>query len=486
MPSAPDSALSQSPRSAGPDAVRLRPLVGAFTGLLVGAGITIGSGIFRSPAEIATVIPSPLHMQFAWLCGGVFMTLAGMLVAELATRFPQAGGEYVFLREIYGRFVAFFYGWGYTIFVTGGGVAVMAAAFGDFGAELIGRGGHAYTARGIAAAAVAAICGVNLLGLRVGAGTQNLLTLAKVAALLAVVVGAVIWGRPVTWSGSATAAASSVAGSRMDWLATMSVWAGAMMNVFWCYAGTTDSAKLAEETRDPRRALPFMLIGAGVACTTLYLLVNWAFLRVLSPAELAASPVATATIFERWFGAVGGKLALLLAMGVVLGAISSSMVACIRVPFALARDGLTFAFMGRMSRGQTPSGALIVSSAFAIAFALSGRYLDVLSIYTISTGVLFGLVNLSLFVIRLRERAGQPPPIAEYYRCPAGVAVSLLLALTQFLMAVGIAAEDVRRSQGRYTIGSLVLLGAIAVLYVVWPKARARIEPHGAGRLPRP
>lgn len=458
---------------------RLRPLIGAATGLLIGTGVAIGSGIFRNPQLVAQQVQTPAWMLAAWLFGGLFFTLAGLLTAELATRYPRTGGEYIFLRQVYGPFVAFFFGWGYTVFVVGGGVATMAVAFGDFTRQLFHwTGGPAWHSGAIGATAVAVIAGVNLLGLRAGAATQNALTLLKVSALLAIVVVAAILGRPVDWFDAPAASLASRpqdSGNLLHWLA---LFGAALMPVMWCYEGTTDSVKMTEEIRDPRRAMPIALVGAGLLVTCVYLLLNWAFLRVLTPAEMAESEVVPAEVFTRWVGPAGGKLALQLAMAVVLGGISSAIVSCVRVTYALARDGMAFSFLGRMSADQAPVGALLVGVGFAIVLALSGVYRDVLTVYTISTGVLFGLVNLSLFIIRLRERrwgvAVQP---GQFFRCPAGMAVSLFLAGTQFAIAAGVAWGDVAEKGGVLTKRTLLIFLAITALYAVWPKPRSEPRP---------
>src|SRR5262249_42222040 len=148
---------------------------------------------------------------------------------------------------------------------------------------------------------------------------------------------------------------------------------------------------------------------------------------------MATSNFVAADVLGTWLGAAGRQVALVLSVGIVLGAISSTIVSCVRVPFALARDGLAFRFIGNMSRGQAPVGALMVAAGFTVLFTLTGAFSNVLSIYTISAGVLFGLVNLSLLIFRRRDRstrAGQP----DHFRCPAGPLVSVILALTQFII----------------------------------------------------
>lgn len=458
---------------------RLRPLVGTLTATCVGMGVAIGSGIFRNPGEVAKYAREPAWMIGAWLFGGFFFTLAGLLIAELATRFPRSGGEYVYLRHAYGDFVAFFFGWAYTIFIIGGGIATMAVAFGDFAYELFaGKATAAATAPSelfhltpsglIGAAAIVAVMLVNLAGLRAGAAVQDGLTILKVLALLAIVVGAAVMGRPIAWGEAASA---------MPGVSPWALFAMAMMPVMWCYEGTTDAAKLTEEVRNPRRSMPASLIGANVLVTVVYVLLNLAFLRVLSPGQMAESRLVAADVLGQWMGPTAGRVVVALSMGVVLGAISSVMVSCVRIPYALGRDGLAFTFLGRMSPDQAPVGALLVASGLAVVLTFLGVYEKVLAVYTIASGVLFGLVNLSLLVFRMRERRGGGIGAgeADHFRCPAGAAVSVFLAVVQFVIAA-----LVGWNKPKLAVHTLLLMAGIAALYAVWPKRGAKHDASGA------
>lgn len=461
--------LDRGPRGAPP---ALRPMIGGLTGMLIGAGVAIGSGIFRTPGVVAQHARTPGMILLAWTAGGVFFILAGMLVAELSTRFPRAGGEYNFLRHAYGDFVAFFFGWAYTFFIIGGGVATMAVGLGEFTCEAMGWSNASLAhwaiidlcpAGLIGAAAITLITCINLMGLPIGAGTQNVLTVVKIMALLGVVAAAVVMGRAIDWT--ATVAAPAAAATQpAAWWKTLALVSAAMMPVMWCYEGTTDGVKMSEETRDAPRAIPFALISAGVLVMALYLLLNWAFMRVLPIGKMAASPFVAADVLGEWLGARGRQVTLILSIGVVLGAISSTIVSCVRVPFALARDGMTFRFIARMSPSQSPIGALVVGGGCAVLFTLTGLYMRVLAMYTIASGVLFGLVNFSLLIFRMRDRrlgvAARPA-----FRCPAGEAVSMLLGLAQFAIAIGVSITEPEVAV--YTAG---LLAVIAVLYAIWPR----------------
>ncbi|MCP4591981.1 MAG: amino acid permease [bacterium] len=433
----------------------MKRIIGMPTALLLGMGVAIGSGIFRTPGDIAASLQTPGLVILAWVFGGLFVLMAGMVTAELATRYPRAGGEYVYLREAYGDFVAFFFGWSYTFFIVGGGAATIARAFGDFGCELLACAPS--WSGPIAAVAVVLVTAVNAAGLRAGANFQNLLTVLKVLALLAVIVIGFGWGRePIDW----LATPANRSGGTL-----LIVFAAGVIPVLWAYDGTTDSVKLAEEIRDVRRALPRALIGSAVALTLLYALVNIALLRIMPAAEMAGLASVPGEAMRRVFGPGGRMVMLVVAMLVFLGALSSTVLATIRVAFALARDGLTFRFLAGMSPNQAPVPALVVVAGFSVLLVMTRTFAQVLTIYFLASAILFGLSYGSLIVFRVRERKFP----AEAYRCPAGVFQASVLIAIQLALAAGIVLRDPR--EALYTVS---LLGFFGGLYFIW---RRQVRP---------
>lgn len=447
----------------------LKRVLGLPTAFLLALGVAVGSGIFRTPGLVAEALGSSRWILLAWVCGGVVALMQGMVTAELATRFPQAGGEYAFVRETYGRFMAFFFGWGTTVFVVGGGSAAIAAGFGDFACELFGVPGRWSGAWG--AGAIVAVVGVNAMGLRAGAGFQNVLSVAKVTALVVLaVVGLVMGSRDLsTWGADVVPTADS----GRSWLTLL---AAGFLPVLWCYSGTTDTAKMAEEIKGVRRALPRALIGSAVVLTAVYVLINAALMRVLAPAELAGAASAPGEAMGRLLGPWGRSAVLVLALLVCLAAISATILVTVRVTFALARDGLAFRAWSRMSRRQAPVSALIAVGAWAAVLVWFRSFEKVLQIYFFAAPFLFGLTYACLIVQRLREKA-VPPGV---WRCPAGVLVAGVLILLQ----IGIAASAAWANpyDAARTGATLV---ALALFYFVWirfagPGARA---DDGGGHL---
>ncbi len=429
----------------------LRRLLGTPTALLLGMGVAIGSGIFRTPGEVAAAVPATGWILLAWVLGGVVVLLQGLVTAELATRFPRAGGEYVFLREAYGDFVAFFFGWAYTVFIIGGGAAAIALAFGDFGRELW-RLPPVWSGY-LAVAALAGVTAVNAAGLKTGAVAQNLLTGAKIAALL----GIVLIGLEHTGTEAAVGAARG-SFEKMPGLAAILT---AALPVMWTYNGTTDAVKLAEEIRDVRRALPIAVIGSTLALIALYVLVNVALLRVVPPAEMAGLSSVPGEAMLRLFGENGRRIMLIVAMLVCLGSLSSTVLATIRVTFAQARDGLTFRFLGRMSEGQAPVPALVTVGGFSTVLVLNRNFTEALEIYYLASAVLFGLAYGSLIIFRLRDRR----EAEDYFRCPMGRLMALAVIAIQVALAVNIV-----RHNPRDALYTALLLAVCGAMYPFWRK----------------
>lgn len=453
-------------------------------------GVAIGSGIFRTPGEVAGHLGDPGLILLAWLLAGVVVLMQGLVSAELSTRFPEAGGEYVFLRETYGEFAAFFFGWAYTLFIIGGGAAAIALALGDFAVELLGiaqspepaaGSWHIAPASAFAAGAILLVTAINATGLRAGAYTQNTLTVLKVAALLTLIVcGFVLggaagggWGSDGSFEATAaetatTAAATAPAGraglqggSGDDTFAgglLLALLAG-LLPALWAYEGATDSVKMAEEIRDVRRALPRALVGATLTLIALYLLTNAALLRVIPADEMAQHTSVPGEAMYRLFGPVGRSVTLGVAIVVCLGSLSATVLATIRVTFAMARDRLAFRFLAGMSDRQAPVAALWTVGGFAVLLTLWRDFERVLGIYFFVAAILFGLVYASLLVQRRREAA-----FPEHaFRCPAGPLLALLLIGIQIALAARIAITQPEDMP--WTLG---LLAAFGVAYVAW------------------
>jgi len=432
-----------------------------MTVVCVGVGTAIGSGVFRTPGDVAQYVRSPWIILGLWVVGGFITLMQSLVTAELATRFPKAGGEYQFLKEAYGEFAAFFFGWSCSVFIIGCGAATIAAALGDFCGELFGlRSSWASPLFGCAA--IVCVTWVNAAGLRSGALAQNLLTLLKAVALL-VIAGLAVW------LADRMTPAAAVAAVRPQPELGLSTLLLAFLPVFWSYTGATDAVRLAEEVKDVRRALPRAMFTTVAVLTGVYLLYNYALLCAVPPDTMAGEPsvhaMALAPLHDKTM-----RIGVLVASIVIcLGSISGVFLASVRVTYALARDGLTFRSLGRMSRNQAPVASFVALGAIACAFVVSRSFNGILRIYFLASAVLFGLTYLSLIVFRLRDRrAGRAFP-AGVYRAPVGMLQAAFLILFELAIAASIIRSD-WQSDSRDSLLTLALLAGMALFYVVWKR----------------
>src|SRR5258706_3944956 len=265
-------------------------------GLAMVAGITVGAVIFRTPGLVAAQLGRPGLTFVAWILGGAVGTLGALVFAELATRFPQAGGKYVYAREAFGRRAAFVVGWVEGLAIYCAAIAAVGVVSGEYLARLLGW--PAESARGLGIVLIGLVTGMNLVGVAVGRWAQNLATAAKVTALAGVVLVAGFAGSGAGWRTSLPGAPTGFA-----------IWGAlalAFQAVIWTYYGYPDAAKIAEEVEDPGRRLPWIFLGGILGVTALYLLLNAAFLQVLPMERIAASTLVAGDVGAAIFGAPPG------------------------------------------------------------------------------------------------------------------------------------------------------------------------------------
>lgn len=456
---------SEEPPRKSLESTTLRRVLGPVSVASVGVGAAIGSGIFATPGVAAQHLASPWMILAIWLLAGVITLLQSLVTAELATRFPRAGGEYQYLKEAYGEFAAFFFGWSFTIFIVGGGAGTIAALFGDFSAELL-RMPQRWASPALGCAAIVAVLAVNVVGLRAGAVTQNILTFLKTAALLAIAIGAMWAARRMTPMPSTAAVPHGHEGS-------LEAFFLALLPVFWSYTGATDSAKMAEETRDVHKSLPRALCGSALLLTALYTFYNYALFCAASPGDMAGHRSIPSFIFARNGAGRLGDLMLAASALVCLGAVNSTILANVRVTYALARDGLAPGILARMSRRQAPIASLIVGGALACLFVLNRGFEQILRIYFMASTVLFGLTYLSLVIFRRRDRHLSRPFPTHALRLPYGSLIAIFLLGLEIALAAHIVWSDwARRSHD--SLWTLAFLAATAGFYLIWKAFVAR------------
>jgi len=390
----------------------LRRVIGFAGGTALIVGITIGSGIFRTPPTIAGLVPNPLVIMGLWTAFGLISICGALALAELSTMLPRAGGVYVFLREAYGDAAAFVFGWLYVLITTPTTIAALSVVFAEFLFNLLGMPASARAIELIAIAAIITLTGANVLGARVGAAVSEVTTLVKVAALVAIILGAFLLGHG---SLSNITAGGAVQGSGL---------ARAVAAVIWTYDGWVAVSMIAGEVVAPERLMKRIIVIGMLIIVTLYVGANLAYLYIMPVGVMAQQKEAIArTVMTAITGPAGGVLIMLAIMTSIFGALNGNVLAKPRVAYAMARDGLTFAFLGKTHpRWSTPWAAVLIQSVIAIVMVLALRDYDALITYfvVVEWAALLFAVG-AVFVLR-RKMPDAPRP----FRLPAYPWVPLL------------------------------------------------------------
>ncbi len=428
--------------------------------MIVMGGI-VGSGIFINPYVVALHLHTPFLILGVWVLGGVLALLGGFIWAELATRLPQAGGQYLYLREAYHPSVAFLYGWVLLLVTQTGGMAAVAVTFAKYFREISGVGA---SDGAIAAIVLLGLTAINCFGARAGSNVQSLLMLLTSAAIVALVVlglvlgGGHIHARPLL--------------DRPVSLSLIGALGAAMIPIAFAYGGWQTATFVAGEMRDPARELSRGLIAGVLGVVALYLSVNFVLLRVLGPAGLAATHTPATAVMR---AALGDRGALWIAVGIALstlGFLSQGILTAPRVYYAMARDGLFFKSVGWLSpKTGAPVVAIVVQGIAATIIALSGRYEQILNYVVSIDFISFALTAASLFVFRRREKAEPPDAEAKLYRVPGHPYTTALFVLT----CVAIVASTIITYPTNSVFGFVILAAGIPV-YLYW-RRKPRTAP---------
>ena len=425
----------------------LRRVIGFFGGTALIVGITIGSGIFRTPPTIAGLVPNPLVIMGLWTAFGLISICGALTVAELTSLLPQAGGVYVFLRESYGDAAAFVFGWLYVLITTPTTVAALSVVFAEFLLNLLGVSVDAKVQL-IAIASIVILTGANVLGARVGAAVSGVTTLVKVAALAAIIALVFLLGHG---SFSNITAGGAVQGGGL---------ARAVAAVIWTYDGWVAVSMIAGEVVAPERLMKRIILVGMLVIVTLYIGANLAYLYMMPVGVMAQQKEAIArTVMTAIVGPAGGTLIMLAIMTSIFGALNGNLLAKPRVAYAMGRDGLTFAFLGKIhSRWSTPWAAQVIVGAVAIIMVLALRDYDALITYfvVIEWAALIFAVG-AVFVLR-RKMADAPRP----FRTPAYPWVPLFFILGT---AVGLSAIV----WGQVQVGNFAPIYGLAIAAAGFP-----------------
>ena len=401
-------------------------------------GGIIGGGIFRTPATVAERLRSPGLVLLAWVIGGLVALIGAFCFGELGQRRPRAGGGYVYLRETFGPLLAFLYGWTLVLVIATGAIAAVSVTFADYTLALAGLP-HRFSAP-LAVAAIVFLSGINYLGVRPAAITQNIFTILKLAALAVLIAVGILLAAPAPPS-----AAAGPAGS-------VAALGGALVPVMFTYGGWQQTNFIAEEIIEPEKNLPRALVLGVAIAIAVYLLTNLAYLRVLGVDGLAASTAPAADTMERLLGPTGGKL---IAAGIAIstfGFLNLVILVTPRVLQAMAADGVFFRRLAVLHPVyQTPTAATIALALFAAVLTLTGTFRQLVDYVTFGDWLFFASVVATLYVYRARDRGVRPAFAVPGY--PVTPAVFVLVSLYIAISAVTSSPRNSAISAGLIALG---------------------------------
>jgi amino acid transporter len=386
----------------------IAPALALVDAVAITVGTVIGAGIFETPALVAANVGTSSMVAFLWMLGGVISFIGVLCYAELATAYPHPGGNYYYLRRAFGKEIAFLFAWARMMVIQPGSIVLLAFILGDYATQVWSLG--AYSASIYAAITITLFTGLNLLGLRQGKWTQNLLSMAQVLGLLVIVVVGFAFISATT-SPSIPVESSTSSGNL----------GLAMIFVLLSYGGWNEAAYISADIKNVRRNMVRSLLWSIGIISAIYLLINLAYLHGLGVAGMAQSNTVAADLMRRALGEPGVWMISFLIAVAALGSINATIFTGARTNYALGRDFSLFSFLGHWHhRANTPTRSLVVQAGIALALVLLGtlkrKGFETMVDYTAPVfWFFFLLTGISLFILRFKESEVPRPFQVPFY-----------------------------------------------------------------------
>ena len=406
--------------------------LGLLSSIGIVIGITIGGGIFRTPAGIATRVPEPMLMLSVWVVGGLVVLCGALAFAELAASMPETGGMYVYLREGWGRPYAFTYGWAQAVLIRAAALGGISSVFGEYFLRVFGfdPAVHPQWADYLAGGAIAFAALVNILGVQLGALFVGISTVMKFGALAALVLLSFALGG----GSGATFSNYSSTGATVE----PALYGLALISVLWAYDGFADLSFASGEVKDPQRNLPRAIIIGTLAIIAIYLGANLAYLYVNPIEKVQASRLVAADTMSAMFGQVGGSFISVVVMVSTFGSLMGSMLASPRIFFAMADDGLFFKPMAAVHpKFKTPYIAVLFACVLGIAMVMTQTFEQLTDTFVLAMWPFYGLSVAAVY----RLRKSQPHLQRPYKVIGYPVVPAVFVAAAAYLVINAIIAE---------------------------------------------
>lgn len=385
--------------------------------MLFVVGWIIGSGIFRLPAEVAARTGTPVLTLLWWALGAVFALAGAFCYAELGTRLPRSGGEFVYLNAAFGPGLAFLFGWCNLVFAGPASIAAVSRTFADYGATLVPL--SEWERRSAAATLILVHTLIAVRSTRAGARVVSVATTGKILAIGLVLLAAFLLPTQVASLEPVSRSAPSATDLALGFTA-----------IIFAYKGFQSIALLGGEVRDPQRTLPLGLIGGTAIVGVAYLLLNGAFLRVLGFEGVRASTAVAADAMRAVLGPNGARFVAVLVLTATFGTVSAQMLGFPRLAFAMAEERLFFARFATLSRWQTPWQAVLLVGTMSTALVLTGSYASLIHLAVLA---IYPLTAITVYsAVRLRHRDGPPSWSMPLYPLPLVIFIASVMIVSGF------------------------------------------------------
>jgi basic amino acid/polyamine antiporter, APA family len=438
----------------------LRPVLGMKDLALMIVGTVIGSGIFLVPGVVLRSVGNSLPLALlAWVTGGVLSLLGALTYGELSAMNPKTGGLYVYIRDGFGAFTAFLFGWTMFFVISSGSIATLAVAFSNYLAELLPL--SSLEAKAVTVLVIVVIAAVNIRGTRQSANLLNVTTAAKVLTIL-VMSGVLLWqGRNPIWGGS---------GAGNPHVASWFGFGFAMISVLWAYEGWQYPTYVAGETVNPQRTFPMAFLLGTLALLGIYVAANLAYVAALGASGVAESTRTAASALGVVVSHGAARFVALVILVSIFSAANSIMLNSPRVYYAMAKDGLFFHSLARVHpRFGTPAVAIAVAGVWSTLLAVTGTFEQLLTYVVFIGWIFYALAAASIFIYRRRF-----PDLARPYRVPGYPLTPILFVA----VAMGLVASTLATQPKQAAIGlGIMFLGAPA--YAFWRRGAFRKASAG-------
>ncbi|MBX9671280.1 MAG: amino acid permease [Candidatus Obscuribacterales bacterium] len=399
-----------------------RKILGKWDSVAISIGIVLGVGIFRVPSEVANHLSSGVWIIFAWVVGGIFSFFGALCYAELVSLFPKSGGDYVYLREAYGKVVGFLFAWSELLITRTGSVAAIALMFGEYLCALFSL--DKVLIKPAALLVIVLLTLSNLTGLKQSSRVQNVLTVTKVSALILIIVAGAL---------SAKAPATSFVMSDLShpsYSVLMSVCL-ALVPILWTYGGWRDNVFLAGETKDAEKSVPFALLMTCVIITVIYSAMNLMYLWYIPADTMKTTPLIAAKLLEIVFGEAGAKLFEGLIVIYGLGVINGLLLTGGFLARAMSEDNPLFKYLEKTDeRTGTPLRALIFNGIWSCVLVGTGTFEMLLYFTGLWVWIFFAMVAIAIIIFRTKKHM-----VEQRFHMPGYPVIPLIVAVVSLALA---------------------------------------------------